>query len=66
MDNIALDNISCVRWHPSGEFLASTSRDKTAQIIDLKTGKAIYTGVSEDGSTYNITFKFSFFLSMIF
>lgn len=50
--------IGCVRWHSNGEMLASTSKDKTAQITDIKTGKAIYTGVSADGSTHTCYYNF--------
>ena len=43
------DQIHCVRWSPSGEMLATASRDKTTTLLDFKTGKILYTGkVLED------------------
>ena len=39
-----LDIISCVRWSPSGDMLASASWDQTVALLDFKTGKKIYTG----------------------
>ncbi len=56
-----LDYIGCVRWHPSGEILASSSKDKTAKIIDFKTGKVIYTGISADGSNISYISSDDFF-----
>ncbi len=42
--------IKCVRWEPSGDFIASASDDKTAKVIYLKTEKVTYTGNTADGS----------------
>ena len=42
--------INCVRWNPSGDMLATASSDKTAKLLDFKTGKLLYTGTTSDGS----------------
>lgn len=41
-----LDDITCVRWNPSGDLLASTSWDGSVKAIDFKTGKIIVRGES--------------------
>ncbi len=45
-----IDYISCVRWNPNGDMLASASDDGTAKLIDFNTGKVIHTGNTVDGS----------------
>lgn len=49
-NNYSLGGINCVRWNPSGDMLASASSDKTAKVLDFKTGKVLYTGTTSDGS----------------
>ena len=43
-----------MRWSPSGDMIASASRDKTVALLDIKTGKKLYTGKADRG-------KFSLF-----
>ncbi len=45
-----LDYIYCVRWNPSGDMIASSSKDKTVKLLDIKTGKVLYTGTTSDRS----------------
>jgi len=45
-----IGTINSVRWNPSGNMLASASDDKTAKLIDFKTGKVLHTGNTADGS----------------
>ena len=45
-----IDSISCVRWSPSGDMIASASADTTVALLDLKTGKKLYTGKTSDES----------------
>jgi WD40 repeat protein len=47
-----LDEIYCVRWNPSCDMIASSSYDKTAKLLDFKTGKVLNTGTTSDGSNY--------------
>ncbi len=47
--------MTCVRWNPSGDVLASASVDKTAKLLDFKTGKVLHTGTSPDGSNFLLT-----------
>ena len=42
--------MKCVRWIPNGDMLASAADDKTAKLLNFKTGKIIYTGTTSDGS----------------
>lgn len=42
--------INCVRWSPTGDMLAGASEDKTAALLDFKTGKKFYTGNTSDQS----------------
>ena len=51
----SLDWIYCVRWSPSGDKLASASNDKTAKLLDIKTGKVLYTGNTSNGSKLSIS-----------
>ncbi len=39
-----------MRWNPSGDMIASASDDKTAKLLDFKTGKILHTGTTPDGS----------------
>ena len=48
-----LGEIRCVRWSPSGDMIASASFDKTAALLDFKTGKKLYTGNTSDGSKFH-------------
>lgn len=41
-----LERISCVRWNPLGDMLATTSDDQTIKMLDFGTGKVLYTGSS--------------------
>ena len=43
-----------MRWSPSGDMLASASGDKTVALLDFKTGKILYTGMTSDGSKYSL------------
>ena len=44
-----------MRWSPSGDKLASASEDKTAKLLDFKTGKVLYTGNTSDESKLSIS-----------
>ena len=44
------ESIFCVRWSPNGDMLASASADKTAKVVDFKTGKVIFSGTTPDSS----------------
>ena len=44
-----------MRWSPSGDKLASASDDKIVKLLDLKTGKVLYTGNTSDGSKLSIS-----------
>ena len=35
-----------MRWSPNGDKLASASDDKTVKLLDFKTGKVLYTGIT--------------------
>ena len=50
-----LGGTNCVRWSPSGDRLASASNDKTAKLLDFKTGKVLYTGNTSDESKLSIS-----------
>ena len=52
--NFFLESISCVRWDPSGNFLASSSEDKTIQLLDYRIGKAIYSGPHDEPGNFII------------
>ena len=54
MTSNCLGSINCVRWNPSGDMIASASRDEKIKLLDCKTGKVLYTGVTYDGSNYVI------------
>lgn len=47
-----LDLINCVRWDPSGDLLSSASFDRTTKVLDFKTGKILYSGISPDESKF--------------
>ena len=51
----SLDDIYCVRWSPSGDKLATASQDKTVKLLDFKTGKVLYTGITSDRSKLSIS-----------
>lgn len=46
----SVDMIACVRWNESGDMLVSASSDKTAKLIEFKTGKVLTCGVTPDES----------------
>ncbi len=47
---IIVETIFCVRWSQNGDMIASSSSDKTAKLLDFKTGKVLYTGTTSDES----------------
>ena len=47
-----IDSVSCVRWSPSGDMIASASLDKKVALLDFKTGKKLYTGTTTDWSKF--------------
>ena len=48
-----IDHISCVRWSPSGDMIATASWDKTVALLDFKTGKKLYTEKTSDRSKFH-------------
>lgn len=42
------ERINCVRWSPNGDMLASASHDTKVKLLDVKTGKVLYTGKTSD------------------
>ena len=53
---ISLDYIKCVRWSPSGDMLATASCDKSAKVIEFKTGKVLHSGTTSDESKLFLSF----------
>ncbi|MGB3508465.1 MAG: serine/threonine-protein kinase [Microcoleaceae cyanobacterium] len=51
------DSINSVAFSPSGETLASGSRDKTIEIWDMKKGKRWYTLTGHDDSVQTVAFS---------
>ena len=47
-----LDPLYCVRWSPACDMLAVGASDKTAALLNIKTGKKVYTKKSSDGSNF--------------
>lgn len=45
-----LGGINCVRWSPSGEMIATAATSTFIRLLDLKTRKPYYTGITSDGS----------------
>lgn len=41
-----------MRWNPNGDMLASASTDNTVKLLDLKTGKILYSGTTSDQSKF--------------
>ena len=54
----SLGAIYCVRWNPSGDMLASASDDQTVAVMDVKTGKKLFTGYTSDKSNFTLFIKF--------
>ena len=52
-----LGGTDCVRWSPSGDMIASVSRDTMAVLLDFKTGKVLYTTKTSDGSNLSLLIK---------
>ena len=50
-----LDPIRCVRLSPSGDKIATSSKDKAVKLLDFKTGKVLYTGYTSDESKLSIS-----------
>ena len=48
---VALTYVTCVRWDPTGNVLASTSDDGTVKLWDVNTGGNIYTRTNAAEST---------------
>ena len=47
-----LGPITCVRWSPSGDMIATASYDRTIALVDIKTEKKIYTETTKDKSKH--------------
>ncbi len=49
--NIMKDIVTCVRWSPDGESLATASADESVKVIDFGTGKITHTlGTAKKGA----------------
>lgn len=48
-----LEVIFCVRWSPGGDMLASAACDCTVKLWDFKTGKILYSEVSEESTSFH-------------
>ena len=44
------ETMTYVRWNSSGDLLASSSNSGVVNVIDLKTEKLIYSGITSDKS----------------
>ena len=60
-----LDQVSCVRWNPSGDMIASASDDKTVVLLDFKAGKKLYTGQTSDHGNLLLFNQSKLFLSFL-
>lgn len=49
--------ISSVRWHPSGNFLLSTSMDSTLKVWDVREGQLFFTLHGHEGAVYGCCFS---------
>ena len=49
-----IGHINCVRWSPSGDMIASASADTAVTLLDVKTGKKLYTGNTSDESKFSL------------
>lgn len=47
-----LGSISCVRWNPNGDMLATACYDRTAKLLDFRTGKTLHTVKTSDDSKF--------------
>ena len=61
---ISLEVIYCVRWSSSGDMLATASLDRSAKVIDFKTGKVVHSDTSSDGSKLFL-FSINLYLSIM-
>ena len=49
--------ISCVRWSPDGDFIATASDDTYGKVVDLRTEKVIFSQATRDkGCAYSVCF----------
>ena len=44
-----IGRVNCVRWSPNGDMIASASLAGTAQLLDFKSEKIIYTETTSGG-----------------
>ena len=49
--------INCVRWSAAGDLLTTASEDTSSKVVDIKTGRAIHSGVTLDGSKFGYIFS---------
>lgn len=49
--------VTSINFHPSGDFLLSTSSDKTIKIWDLREGQQLYTLHGHTGATLTASFS---------
>ena len=41
-----------MRWSPNGDMIASASFDQTVALLDVKTGRKLYSGKTSDGGKF--------------
>jgi len=49
--------VNSVAWHPSGNFLISTSEDTTLKVWDMREGHLFYTMHGHEGATNSCVFS---------